>query len=153
VHGNAKLGGTSQKKGQVPRWSSMLEDERPGGRLTVYYDGDCPLCRSYTRMMRLRETIGRVDLVDARQAPDAVSRFSSLGLKIDEGFVVDANGRLYHGADALHALALLTSPVGVFNRINPIIFSRPRLAAFLYPLLVRGRAWLLWLLGRKPILS
>src|SRR5215469_13364692 len=104
----------------------MSENKRPGARLlTVYYDGNCPLCRSYTRMMRLRETVGRVDLVDAREAPDAVSRFSSLGLnKIDDGFVVDANGRLYHGADALHMLALLTAPVGVFNRINAAIFSR-----------------------------
>ena len=132
----------------------MSENKRPGARLlTVYYDGDCPLCRSYTRMMRLREAIGRVDLVDAREAPDAVSRLSRLGLDLDEGFVVDADGRLYHGADAIHMLAILTAPLGIFHRFNAAIFSRPRLAAFLYPLLVRGRALLLWLLGRKPILS
>jgi predicted DCC family thiol-disulfide oxidoreductase YuxK len=122
-------------------------------RIAIYYDGDCPLCRSYTRMGRLREFVDRIDLFDLREAPEAVKRFGGMGFDVDEGFVIEADGRLYHGSDALHALALMTEPSGLFGKVNAAIFSRPRLAAVIYPMLVRGRALLLSLLGRKPIIS
>ena len=32
----------------------------------IIYDGDCMLCHSYVRMVRLREAIGEVETLDAR---------------------------------------------------------------------------------------
>jgi predicted DCC family thiol-disulfide oxidoreductase YuxK len=34
--------------------------------LTVIYDGECPFCANYVRLYRLRQLVGRVQLVDAR---------------------------------------------------------------------------------------
>ena len=121
-------------------------------RIAIYYDGDCPLCRGYTRLTRIRETVGPVRIVNLREAPDAVARFAELGFNVDNGFVVETDGRAYHGADAIHALALLTELNGAFNRLSMAIFSRPRLAAVVYPLLVKGRAALLWMLRRRRLL-
>ena len=36
----------------------------------ILYDGACPFCASYVRYARLKDRVGEVDLVDARQVPD-----------------------------------------------------------------------------------
>ena len=30
----------------------------------IVYDGDCPFCRSYVSLMKLREAVGKVTLVE-----------------------------------------------------------------------------------------
>jgi uncharacterized membrane protein len=102
-------------------------------------------------MVRLRQTAGDVQLIDARSDPESVARLCALGIDINEGFVVEVDGRLFHGEDAIHSLALLTTPVNAFNRLNRSIFSDSLRAAKIYPWLVRGRAMLLRILGRKKI--
>jgi hypothetical protein len=48
-------------------------------------------------------------------------------------------------------LALLSTPSGVFNRVNGRIFSHPRLARALYPVLRAGRNSLLRILNRPQL--
>jgi hypothetical protein len=60
-------------------------------------------------------------------------------------------GHFYHGADCIHMLALLSSPSGLFNRVNSAIFRSPGLAKVLYPALRLGRNTLLLLLGKKRL--
>ncbi len=72
------------------------------------------------------------------------------GLDIDEGMVLVADGRFYYGADAIHAVARLTSP-GAAGALNRWLFGSPRRARFLYPWLRSGRNLLLKLLGRTRI--
>ena len=128
---------------------SAVEDHRP--TVSIYYDGECPLCRNYTKMLRLRETAGEVHLIDLRTDPVSVARFSALGIDINEGFAVEVGGRLFHGSDAIHSLASLTTPSNTINRLSRSIFSNSRRSAAIYPWLVRGRAELLRMLGRKKI--
>lgn len=117
----------------------------------MIYDGDCPLCRSYVAHMRLRRSAGSVTLLDARQHPQRVASLESRGYGLDEGMVVQLADRIYHGAAAVHLLALLSSRSGWFNRLNYHLFRSRRLSSILYPWLVAGRRGLLWLLGRKPL--
>jgi predicted DCC family thiol-disulfide oxidoreductase YuxK len=119
--------------------------------LTVIYDGECPFCANYVRLYRLRQLVGRVQLVDARGNDPVLHRVREARLDLDEGMAVLWQGQLYHGAAALHLLALLGSADGVFNRANRWLFSRPRLGRWLYPWMVAGRRLTLRLLGRKLI--
>jgi hypothetical protein len=48
-------------------------------------------------------------------------------------------------------LALLSTSSGSFNRINALVFSRPRLARVLYPVLRAGRNLLLRILHRSKL--
>ena len=118
---------------------------------SIYYDGDCPFCTRYVRFLRLREAAGSPRLVDLRQAPEAVARFTDLGIQVDQGMVVELDGRLHAGADAMNVLALMSSPVGVFNHFNRAVFSSARLSALLYPWLRAGRNAALFTLGRKQV--
>ncbi|MEE4378572.1 MAG: DCC1-like thiol-disulfide oxidoreductase family protein [Candidatus Competibacteraceae bacterium] len=119
--------------------------------VTIIYDGDCPMCRSYVTWLRLRQSAGPVQLLDARQQPALTADLYRQGLDLDKGFVVRNADQVYHGAQALNVLALMSSRSGLFNRFNYRIFRSPRLTALLYPVLVTGRRLLLKLLGRKPI--
>jgi predicted DCC family thiol-disulfide oxidoreductase YuxK len=129
----------------------MVDPARPGQGLTLVYDGDCPVCGAYVTRMRLRQAAGRLVLVDARQEPALVKRLERLGYDLDQGLVLNVDGQYYHGAAAVHLLALMSSRSGWFNRLNYHLFRSSIAAAIVYPPLVAGRRVLLWLLGRKPL--
>ena len=74
-----------------------------------------------------------------------------LGLDIDQGMVLKMGGVIYYGADAIHALALISSRSGVFNRLNYWLFKSKRVSAVLYPLLRFIRNLILKTLGKTKI--
>jgi hypothetical protein len=73
------------------------------------------------------------------------------GLDIDQGMVLKLDDQLYCGADAIHALALLSTDSGIFNRLNYWLFRSAWLSRLLYPVLRALRNLLLKLLGRRKI--
>jgi predicted DCC family thiol-disulfide oxidoreductase YuxK len=117
----------------------------------LLYDGDCPFCSSYASYVRLRDTVGAVTLADARKYPALVAEAKTLGYDIDIGMVLKLDGRYYFGGDCIHALSLLTTPSGVFNRLNRALFRSKIVARAAYPLLRAGRNIALVLLGRRRI--
>jgi predicted DCC family thiol-disulfide oxidoreductase YuxK len=115
----------------------------------IIYDGQCPFCSRYVTLLRLRDTLGRVELVNAREGGPVVDEIFAAGLDLDEGMVLKIGDRLYHGEECIHRLALLSSSSTLFNRINRAIFRSPTLSRLLYPLLRSGRNGVLRLLGRS----
>ena len=119
--------------------------------ISVFYDGDCPFCSKYMSMIRLKETLGEVKLVDLRVNSNVKDELLSQGFNLDKGMVVDIDGRRVDGADAVNQLALLSTPSNGFNRFNKMVMSSPLLAACLYPFLRAGRWLVLFFLGRAQI--
>jgi predicted DCC family thiol-disulfide oxidoreductase YuxK len=117
----------------------------------LLYDGDCPFCSAYVSYVRLRETVGPVPLLDARAHPERVAEVKARGLDVDTGMVLKLDGRFYHGADCINALALLTTSSGVFNRLNRLMFKSRTVSRFLYPVMRSGRNLTLRLLGRRQL--
>lgn len=117
----------------------------------IVYDGECPFCSRYVTMLRLRETLGPVALVNARDGGPEVAEARAAGLDLDEGMVLKLDGRFYHGDDCIHRLALLTTPSGTFNRVNAAIFRSRTASKVLYPVLRTGRNAVLRLLGRRRL--
>jgi predicted DCC family thiol-disulfide oxidoreductase YuxK len=114
----------------------------------VVYDGQCPFCSRYVALLRLRDTLGRVELVNARDGGSLVDEIVAAGLDLDEGMALKMNGRLYHGDECIHRLALLSTPSTTFNRINRAIFRSKTMSRALYPVLRSGRNAILRMLGR-----
>jgi hypothetical protein len=101
--------------------------------------------------LRLRESLGRVELVNARDGGPIVDDVVRAGLDLDEGMILKIGDTLYHGDECIHRLALLSTPSSTFNRLNGLIFSSPTAARVLYPVLRAGRNAVLALLGRPKI--
>lgn len=118
---------------------------------SVYYDGECPFCDRYVTLLRLKEAVGPVDLVDVRNNPALLEELQEQGFNLDKGMVVDFDGQRQGGADAVNQLALLSTPSTTFNRVNKWIMSNAFLAAFLYPILRMGRWCALFFMGREQI--
>lgn len=119
--------------------------------ITLVYDGDCPVCRNYTQHLSIKQAAGTFELLNARDNPPIVQEINALNLDMDEGFVLKIGDRFYHGADAIHTLALLSTGTGVFNRMNFLVFRSKTLSRFLYPILKTGRAMLLAMLGTSKL--
>ncbi len=144
-----------------------MTHDQPPQPVQIFYDGECPFCTRYAHMVRLRQAVGPVQLIDVREPhPDAerlaAGRYSHLTdpqtgqpfastaapLDFDKGYAVVHAGRLYTGADALHHIARLTTPVGVLNRLNAWVFASPARARALYPSLRAARNAILGLMGK-----
>ena len=119
--------------------------------IILVYDGDCPVCRNYTRHLSIRQAAGSLQLIDARDNPPIMQEINAARIDMDEGFVLKIGDQLYHGADAIHTLALLSTRTGAFNRINFLIFRSRTLSRLLYPVLKSGRALMLAILGNSRL--
>lgn len=123
----------------------------PQTQAVLVYDGECPVCSSYVRYVRIRKSAGSLLLVNARDGGPWVDRVLQAGLNLDEGMVLLYGGRSYHAVDCVHMLALLSTGSGMFNRINALIFRRPGVARIAYPILRAGRNLLLRILNRPKL--
>ena len=119
--------------------------------LQIVYDGECPFCSRFVTLYKAKSVVGKVDLIDAREDHPAVRLVKSKGLDLDEGMAVLWDGQIYHGAEAVHFMAMVGAESSVFNKINKLIFRSKPLARALYPMMVAGRNLTLRLLGRRSL--
>jgi predicted DCC family thiol-disulfide oxidoreductase YuxK len=117
----------------------------------IIYDGDCVFCQNYVRFFRLRDSVGPVELIDARSGDPRVARYWQDGHDLNEGMLFVLGDRVFHGDEAVHVLATLSSERGWFNRLNAAVFSSRGAARLLYPALKLGRRLTLLLRGRGLI--
>lgn len=133
------------------RGSAQVAGTSPDAEAWLVYDGECPFCSAYVRYVRVRESVGRLHLVDARRPHPVADEARALGLDLDEGMALKLGQRFYHGADCINVLAMLSTGSGPFNRLNAAIFRSPVASRNLYPILRAGRNLALRLLGRGKL--
>jgi predicted DCC family thiol-disulfide oxidoreductase YuxK len=119
--------------------------------LVLVYDDDCPVCSNYVQMLRIRESIGELKLVNARDGGELVDEITAKGINLDKGMVLIMDGKTYYNSDTIHALALISSPSGIVNRFNYWIFKSKYRSYILYPILRFLRGVLLTVLGKKKL--
>jgi predicted DCC family thiol-disulfide oxidoreductase YuxK len=119
----------------------------------LVYDGECPFCSMYVKLLRLREAAGPVVLVNARDDHPIVRYVEERGIVLDQEMALVMGDQIYSGGECINRLALMSTPLGIFNRLNAAIFSSPRFSRLAYPYLRCGRNLALKVLGRTPIKS
>ncbi|MCB1785331.1 MAG: DUF393 domain-containing protein [Chromatiaceae bacterium] len=126
-------------------------DPPESAEILLIYDKECPACRNYARMVRIRSRLGRLQTIDAREDSAAKEWVNERGLDLDQGMVVVIGDNFYHGADAMHVLALMSSRSDTWNRINYRTFRSRRRSRWLYPILRSLRNTLLRVLRVRKI--
>ncbi len=135
----------------VPTPTAQVAMTQSKEDIYLVYDKQCPACDNYCQVVRIRESVGNLKIVNARDDTALMQEITAAGLDIDDGMVLKMGEQLYYGSDAIHALALISSRSGTFNRINYWLFKSRPVAHVLYPLLAAGRGLLLKLLRRSRI--
>ena len=116
-------------------------------KVTIVYDGKCPVCRHVVDASRLRQRSDELLLLDARK--ESIENVQGLDLRsidLDEGFAVITDGELHYGASGARVLALLTEPSGLMFRLFQRLVRTEKGSAFWYPIMRAGRNLLLRLL-------
>ena len=119
--------------------------------ILLVYDRECPACNAYCQVVRIRESVGDLRIVDARENSEVMNEITAQGLDIDQGMVLKMGDQLYYGSDAISTLALIGSRSGMFNRFNYWIFKSKTASSILYPFLRFSRNLLLKILGKNKI--
>ena len=117
----------------------------------LVYDRECPACNAYCQVVKIRESVGNLRIVDARENSEVLHEITAKGLDIDQGVVLKMGDQLYYGSDAIHTLALIGSRSGILNRINYWVFRSKTMSSILYPFLRFLRNFLLKILGKSKI--
>lgn len=120
-------------------------------KLYLIYDQQCPACDQYARLVRVRESVGDLELVDARTDKRFLPAITARGWDIDEGMVLKVDNELYYADDAIRVLALMSSRSGLFNQLNYHLFASPARARVFYPMLRACRNLLLKMLRKTRI--
>jgi predicted DCC family thiol-disulfide oxidoreductase YuxK len=115
--------------------------------LWLVYDDECPVCRTYCKYVRIRDTVGLLHLVDARQPGPLMDEITAAGLDIDQGMVLKFKQVTYYGPDAIYMLSLLSTRAGWFNRMCFVFFGTRWGARVFYPIGKAFRNLVLKLLG------
>lgn len=119
--------------------------------ILLVYDKECPVCDNYCQLVRIKEAVGDLKIIDARKSSDVLDEITALGLDIDNGMVVKMDGEIHYGSDAIHALALISSRSSFFNHLNYWMFKSKQVSHILYPALKFSRNLLLKTLGKTKI--
>ena len=119
--------------------------------LWLVYDGECPLCSAWCTRARVKEAVGELVLVDAREPGALMDEITALGLDIDQGMVLKFRDVIYYGPDAIRMVSLLGTRSGWFNRVNAWFFGGKRRADFWYPVGKAFRNLTLKVLGIRYI--
>ena len=117
----------------------------------LVYDKECPACNYYCNLVRIRESVGNLVLVDAREPTSLMDEITAAELDIDQGMVLIVGDRMYYGVDAIHALSIMGTRSGVFNRLTYWCFKSKAVSSVLYPILRAGRNLLLKILRKTKI--
>ena len=124
----------------------------PKTPIRIIYDGDCPFCQAYVKMLHLKEQY-EVELINAREDHPIIARISQTGLDLDEGMVVELNGELHHGEHAMTMMAMMTADSRSIRGLTKWIFKNAERSRRLYPILRAGRNFTLKLLGHRKIMN
>jgi predicted DCC family thiol-disulfide oxidoreductase YuxK len=115
--------------------------------MAVVYDGECPFCRGYVTLMKLRAAVGGVALVDARSGGPIVDSLIRQGYDLNEGMAAIYGDTVYHGTDAVVLISTMTGKLPWTGRILAALLRNKKRAALVYPIMKFGRKITLKALG------
>jgi predicted DCC family thiol-disulfide oxidoreductase YuxK len=124
--------------------TDMSEFDKNAG-VSFVYDGECPLCDYAAQALRIKKDYGALNLVNAREQADdpLVLEITRRGYDLDEGMVIYADDRFYHGKDALKFMAQCGETQNIFMAFCKSLFWSNTLSSLSYPWLRGMRNWLL----------
>jgi len=117
--------------------------EKPG--VWFVYDGECPICTHAAEALRIKQDYGALHTINARESNNdpLIAEINHLGLDLDEGMVIYADGKFFHGKDALKFIASYGDNKNIFMMASKGLFWSNGISRLMYPWMRGARNWFL----------
>ncbi|MCP9809676.1 DUF393 domain-containing protein [Cyanobium sp. HWJ4-Hawea] len=115
--------------------------------MVLVYDGGCPFCRHFALRSELVGGMPGLEIRDGRADHVLRSRLKQRGLDLALGAVLLDGDQAWHGAAAIAELCRCMAPSDPLLQLLSQLFSAPKRAQNLYPLLLWARRTALHLKG------
>ena len=118
--------------------------------ITIYYDGDCPFCKSYITIVNIKKKY-TVELKNARSYMDEINELEANGFFIEDGILMKFKEEIFQGADALRKIDTINKNSSLKAALYGLIINLPMFKKIIYPIVKLLRILTLKLLGVKRI--
>lgn len=116
-------------------------------KLILYYDKACPFCNRYASFLKLKES-HELHLINARESLQEI-RSKCPHLDINDGMIIETEGRCLQGTEALAYLDTLITHNAFLGKLHHIWGFAPWLTLPLYRAIKRFRKIALFFMGKK----
>ncbi|MBM2830930.1 MAG: hypothetical protein HW411_1720 [Gammaproteobacteria bacterium] len=86
-------------RGQIYFFDRCITQAIAEEEILLVYDKECPACDAYCRLVRIRDSVGRLKLINARDSGEIMDEITMQGLDIDQGMVLKLDKQLYYGSE------------------------------------------------------
>ena len=112
-------------------------------QIKLYYDKECPFCRKYAQILKLKQK-NEVDILNARESQKDILFFKEKGFDINEGFIIYIDEKkILQGSDAVIFLDKLSEKK--LFLVDTWLFKK-----IAYPIIKLVRKVILLILGKNP---
>lgn len=111
----------------------------------LVYDGECPICEYAAQALRIKNDFGELHTLNARDAESdsLMEEIKKRGLDLDDGMVIYASDKFYHGKEALKFMAKYGEVKNPFMTFLKGLFWSSTLSSLTYPWFRGARNWFL----------
>ncbi len=118
-------------------------------RSLFIYDGECPFCNHFAKLLELKSSIPELEILDGRKNLALLSKLYTQGYDLNNGAILISNENIMHGADAINWICSeIKDPSDSLLEVLRIIFTSNKRTNFLFPFLLWGRRLSLTLKGK-----
>lgn len=105
----------------------------------LVFDGGCPFCRHFAELAELRSGIPGLTIRDGRRDHALRRHLRQQGWNLSQGAVVQVEGRVLHGAEAIQWICSRLQPSAPLLQLLGPLLATPERARRTYPLLLLAR--------------
>lgn len=118
-------------------------------KITLYYDGECPICNQFKLYIDLRKKFD-VELKNAREYREMMVQYQKEGMDISKGMILILDNEKYHGKHAFMKLYSICDNPFPLNIIYGVVSKSHILSSISYSILTCIRRILLKWKGISP---
>ena len=117
-------------------------------KITFIYDGECPFCNHFAKLLELKSGIPDISIVDGRENITKIIDLYEKGFDLDKGAILLIGNKIFHGAKAINWIcSQIQNPSDELLKLLSLTFSSNKRTEIIFPFLLFARRFTLAVKG------
>ncbi len=114
------------------------------------YDGECPFCNHFAKLLELKSSLPNLRILDGRKNVSRLTTLFKEGYDLNNGAILIREGEILHGSKALNFIcSQIKEPNDALLELLRLIFTSKKRSNLLFPFLLFARRLVLSIKGSK----